>query len=91
MTYRIVQEALTNAARHVGPTDVHVHLAVAGDAIEVRIIDSGRDPSNEVVVLPITGSGLGLRGMRERVEAMRGELTAGPLGEGFQVLARMPT
>jgi signal transduction histidine kinase len=91
VTYRIIQEALTNAARHAGPTDVQVHLAVADDAIEVRVVDGGRDPSNDRLLLPTTGSGLGLRGMRERVEAMRGELTAGPLGEGFQVLARMPT
>ena len=91
VTYRIVQEALTNAARHVGPTDVQVHLTLADGAIEVRVIDSGRGPHNPGVSLPLPGSGLGLRGMRERVEAMRGELTTGPLGEGFQVLARMPT
>jgi signal transduction histidine kinase len=91
VTYRIVQEALTNAARHVGPTDVQVHLAVADDAIEVRVIDSGRNPGNDRLLLPVAGAGLGLRGMRERVEAMRGELTAEPLGQGFQVLARIPT
>ena len=90
-TYRIVQEALTNAARHVGPTDVRIDLAVADDVIEVRVVDTGRDPGQDGLLLPIRGSGSGLRGMRERVEAMRGELTAGPLDGGFQVLARMPT
>jgi signal transduction histidine kinase len=88
--YRIVQEALTNAARHAGPTTVHVYVGVDGNVLEVRIADSGRDPNATDTVVATTGAGLGLRGMRERVTALRGELSAGPAGSGFQVVARLP-
>ncbi|WP_375475408.1 histidine kinase [uncultured Jatrophihabitans sp.] len=89
VAYRVVQEALTNAARYAGGSSVQVVLDFAGDLLEVRIIDSGPDTSS-VPVVAVTGSGSGLRGMRERVEALRGELHAGPSGRGFEILARLP-
>ncbi len=91
VAYRIVQEALTNAARHAGRTQVRIDLAVAEHVVEVRVVDSGRETGRDQLILPVSGSGLGLQGMRERVGAIDGELIAGPLGQGFQVLARLPT
>jgi signal transduction histidine kinase len=74
--YRIVQEALTNAAKHAGATKVSLHLAMAANEITLAIDDDGR-PNDAAVK-----SGMGLLGMRERVAAMRGRLsfTAGPDG-----------
>jgi signal transduction histidine kinase len=74
--YRIVQEALTNAAKHAGATKVSLELAMRADEIALAIDDDGRSHD------PATKSGMGLLGMRERVAALRGRLSfeAGPAG-----------
>ncbi|MFF2501943.1 sensor histidine kinase [Streptomyces sp. NPDC058067] len=85
-TYRIVQEALTNVARHAGPTPVAVQLHYGDRELEIRVEDDGSaDPAS-----PPT-PGTGLTGMRERVAALGGELRAGPRpGGGFSVTAQLP-
>ncbi|MFD5844811.1 sensor histidine kinase [Streptomyces chartreusis] len=84
--YRIVQEALTNAARHAGPAKVSVQLAYEEGDLTIRVEDDGTaDPSR-----PPT-AGIGLTGMRERVTALGGTLEAAPRAEGgFAVRARLP-
>jgi len=84
--YRIVQEALTNAARHAGPAKVGVQLAYGQDDLTISVEDDGTaDP-----VRPPT-PGVGLTGMRERVTALGGTLDAAPRTEGgFSVRARLP-
>ncbi|WP_439399428.1 HAMP domain-containing sensor histidine kinase [Bradyrhizobium sp. PMVTL-01] len=74
--YRIVQEALTNAAKHADASRVSLELTMRADEIALAIDDDGR--SNE----PAAKSGMGLLGMRERVAALRGRLSfeAGPNG-----------
>jgi signal transduction histidine kinase len=74
--YRIVQEALTNAAKHADATRVALQLAMcrpapdsAGNEVELVIDDDGR-PNG-----PAVKSGMGLLGMRERVAALGGRLT----------------
>ncbi len=73
--YRIVQEGLTNIARHAGASEAWVELELldAGPArprLSVLIRDNGQgfDPDSHV-------RGLGLRGIHERVEAMQGEIS----------------
>ncbi|RVU28714.1 sensor histidine kinase [Streptomyces antnestii] len=85
-TYRIVQEALTNVARHAGPTPVTVQLHYGDRELEIRVEDDGSaDPAS-----PPT-PGTGLTGMRERVAALGGELRAGPRSDGgFAVTAQLP-
>jgi signal transduction histidine kinase len=78
--YRIVQEALTNAAKHAPGAAVDVRVAL-GPAAEVVVDSAGR---------PGTGHGLGLDGMRERAAALGGTLTAGPGGRGWLVRAELP-
>ncbi|MDC2957654.1 sensor histidine kinase [Streptomyces gilvifuscus] len=84
--YRIVQEALTNAARHAGPAKVNVRLDYGGDELAIRVEDDGAaDPARP------PASGVGLTGMRERVTALGGTLDVGPRPEGgFAVRARLP-
>ncbi|MGY3035345.1 signal transduction histidine kinase [Bradyrhizobium sp. USDA 4354] len=79
--YRIVQEALTNAAKHAGATSVSLHLTMAESEIALAIEDDGR-PSEAAVK-----SGMGLLGMRERVAALRGRLSfeTGPNGSTLRV------
>ncbi|MGH8296367.1 MAG: ATP-binding protein [Steroidobacteraceae bacterium] len=90
--YRLVQEALTNVAKHAGASHVAVRLERAGgseaedDTIDVAVVDDGVGAASG---LPTPG--LGLIGMRERVMALQGELafTSSP-GQGFELSAQIP-
>ncbi|MFD6077894.1 sensor histidine kinase [Streptomyces hydrogenans] len=85
--YRIVQESLTNVARHAGAGAATVRIDCRPEALAVSVEDDG--PGT-----PSAGSpspGLGLLGMRERVTALGGRLTAGPRAQGgFAVRAELP-
>lgn len=84
--YRIVQESLTNVLRHAGTATASVHLALTAHDLRVSITDTGRGGP-----LPPAPDGHGLAGMRERVSALGGTLTAGPRPEGgFTVTANLP-
>jgi len=86
--YRIVQEALTNVARHAAATSTQVCVKRAAGAVTIEVVDDGRaaaGASNGVAI------GNGLRGMRERATALGGTLEAAP-GDagGWRVWARLP-
>lgn len=85
--YRIVQEALTNAAKHAGATRVSLEVTMRADEISLAIDDDGRSAD------PAGKSGMGLLGMRERVAALRGRLSfeAGPNGgSALRVVIPLP-
>jgi signal transduction histidine kinase len=87
--YRVVQEALTNAVKHAGPTTARVLVRYEDAWLEVVVADDGASssrPAGEVS----TNGGQGLIGMRERVSMLGGEFAAGPAGNGFRVRARFP-
>jgi signal transduction histidine kinase len=87
--YRVVQESLTNALKHAPGAPVDVAIAEAGGRFEVSVTNG--PPAAAPSGLELTGGGRGLAGMRERVLACGGELTAGPLGDGgWRVLASLP-
>jgi signal transduction histidine kinase len=84
--YRIVQEALTNVARHAHPAAALVRLSYTDDSIEIVVEDDGlrAHESNGY-------GGNGIAGMRERVAALGGDFSAGPRPDvGFRVRARLP-
>ncbi|MGW5419245.1 sensor histidine kinase [Streptomyces sp. NPDC003943] len=85
--YRIVQESLTNVARHAeAATTASVRIDWRADAVAVRVDDDGRGGKAKAVA-----PGLGLLGMRERVTALGGRLSAEPrAGGGFTVQAELP-
>ncbi|MEV0677045.1 sensor histidine kinase [Actinosynnema sp. NPDC050436] len=85
--YRVVQESLTNALRYApDATSITIAFTRTPSALEVSVRDDGTGPQPTA-----QGSGSGLRGMRERVEALGGGLEAGPLpGGGFEVRAVLP-
>ncbi len=87
--YRIVQESLTNVLKHAGPaTTATVELDFSG-IITVMVTDDGRGASAALAGLP--GAGRGTAGMRERVAALGGTLSAGPKpGGGYRVHATIP-
>ncbi len=83
--FRIVQEGLTNAARHAPGSRVDVVLGVEAGRYVVTIRDDGPGASDE------KGGGFGLVGLAERVRALGGDLAAGPApAGGFTVTARLP-
>jgi signal transduction histidine kinase len=88
--YRIVQEALTNVRRHAGPVhQVDVSMVREGSSLTVEVTDDGRGAAASAA--EETGTGFGLVGMRERVAAFDGQLTAGPRpGGGWRVRAVFP-
>ncbi|MBA4607743.1 sensor histidine kinase [Aeromicrobium sp. Marseille-Q0843] len=85
--YRLVQESLTNVRKHAGPqARAVVRLAASDDALDIEVVDDGRGSSAD------GSGGLGLLGMRERVEVHDGTLEVGPApGGGWAVRARIPT
>jgi signal transduction histidine kinase len=86
--YRVVQEALTNVAKHAGRgAEVIVRLAWAPDGVEVSVADRGGDGIDSG--LPSSGSGVS--GMAERVSLIGGRLRVGPAGDGFAVHLWLPS
>ena len=79
--YRIVQEALTNAAKHAHGAPTAVRLTVDADTVRLAVDSAGE---------PGAGTGLGLLSMRERAESLGGSCRAGPGGQGWLVEAALP-
>ncbi|MFB9718090.1 sensor histidine kinase [Planobispora longispora] len=90
---RLTQEALTNVAKHAGPTArARLTISVADGDVHVEVTDEGR-PDGGPGGHPadrLTGGGHGLTGMRERVELFGGRFEAGPAGGGWRVAAVLP-
>ena len=88
VAYRIVQEALTNVARHAAAASATVTVRRVSGAIAVEVVDDGRGAGGAPGV-PAPGNGL--RGMREGAAALGGTLDAGPVdGDGWRVDVRIP-
>ena len=86
--YRIIQESLTNVARHAGQARVTVRVTYDDADVHVEIDDDGMAPSDGASAI---GTGSGITGMRERAAALGGGLSAGfRHGGGFRVSARLP-
>jgi signal transduction histidine kinase len=84
-TYRIVQEALTNALKYAGGAPTHAVLRYSSDAIDIDVVDEGK------VTTPADGIGRGLTGMRERVAVFGGSIEAGRReAGGYTVHVHLP-
>ncbi|MFJ6464726.1 sensor histidine kinase [Streptomyces sp. NPDC091387] len=83
--YRIVQEALTNVAKHARTSTAEVTLTYAHDRLTISVTDHGTGPDST------PGAGYGLIGIRERALSVGGQLHAGrrPAG-GFEVTVELP-
>ncbi|MEV2237619.1 histidine kinase [Micromonospora sp. NPDC049891] len=84
--HRVVREALTNVRKHAPDAETTVSLRYLSSGVEVGVRNG---PAIGGSALP--GAGLGLIGLRERVELLGGRLTAGPYDKGFLVRALLPT
>jgi signal transduction histidine kinase len=86
--FRLVQEALTNVQKHAGGAPATVRVLVG--PVDV-LVEVANDPGPGVPAARPAGCGLGLVGMRERVHASGGSVTAGPTeAGGYRVAARFP-
>ncbi|MFB8280636.1 sensor histidine kinase [Nocardia colli] len=94
--YRIVQEALTNVAKHSGASAARVGLDYADDRLTIRVTDNGRGTGSTTTGLDSNRgmgnatTGFGIVGMTERAEAIGGTLIAAGTNGGFAVTADLP-
>ena len=85
---RVVQEALTNAQRHAPGAPIDLRVRVGDRAVEIAVTNG--PGARTGLDAPSTRRGLGLLGMRERIEGLGGLFTAGPDGTGWLVQAILP-
>jgi signal transduction histidine kinase len=86
--FRIIQEALTNAAKHAGRAPVEVTLRYRDASLGVEVLNA---PNGNSHAVPQSGAGRGLIGMRERVALHGGRFSAAPAADGgFRVECELP-
>ncbi|WP_045699625.1 sensor histidine kinase [Streptomyces rubellomurinus] len=92
--FRIVQESLTNVAKHARGADAEITLAYSGSRVALSVANGRPGPARRPVPLPPPApgeSGFGLIGMRERAGAVGGRLSADHRPDGgFLVTAELP-
>ncbi len=90
--FRIVQECLTNTHRHSGSPSASVRLCRLRNEIQLDVSDEGRGIPSEIQEKFFSGksSGVGLRGMRERVRQLGGEMNIRTSGNGTSVVVILP-
>lgn len=90
--FRVVQEALTNVVRHARAETVLIQMAREGPRLSIEVEDDGRgfDPAS-VATPESSGRGLGLLGIRERVELLGGQVTIDSTpGQGTRLAVSVP-
>jgi PAS domain S-box-containing protein len=90
--FRITQECLTNIHRHSGSSTALVRLSRTPGEIKLEVRDEGRgiDQKTQVTIVSGESTGVGLRGMRERLRQLGGSLEIESNGTGTMVTARLP-
>jgi signal transduction histidine kinase len=92
--FRVVQESLTNIHRHAASPTATIRLRQSGDRVTLEIEDAGKGiPPEKLSEIACAGvSGVGLRGMRERIENFRGtfDITSGETGTCIHVSIPIP-
>ena len=86
--YRILQEALTNVARHSGAKKVSIRFARSATALSVVVVDDGCGFDADAVVA--STDRLGILGMRERVAMLGGTVRFSFPGKGTRILVQIP-
>jgi PAS domain S-box-containing protein len=89
--FRLVQECLTNIHRHSGSKTALIRVAREADKVSVEVQDHGRGMSKErFAEVQFQGTGVGIRGMRERVRQAHGEMTIESNALGTRIFATFP-
>jgi two-component system NarL family sensor kinase len=91
LIFRLVQESLTNIHRHSGSKTALIRLEREESNVHVEVEDQGKGMSPErLAEIQSQGTGVGIRGMRERVRHFRGDLVIESNGSGTKVYATLP-
>ncbi len=90
--FRVVQECLTNIHRHSGSTTASIRVARLQNEVRLEVRDAGKGIPKETQTTLASGklSGVGLRGMHERLRQMGGQLEVQSNGTGTLILATLP-
>jgi two-component system sensor histidine kinase UhpB len=86
--YRILQEALTNVAKHSGATAASIRFARLGTALEVAVIDNGCGFDAKAVAA--SSHRLGIQSMRERAAMLGGTVSFTSKGKGTKIVVQVP-
>ncbi|HEY6387885.1 MAG TPA: sensor histidine kinase, partial [Candidatus Acidoferrum sp.] len=89
--FRIVQESLTNVVRHSGSKTAAIRMETDSEQISIQIRDAGKGiPSERLAAIQSQGSGVGVRGMRERIRQFGGQMNISSTAQGTTVELRIP-
>jgi signal transduction histidine kinase/DNA-binding response OmpR family regulator len=89
--FRVVQEALTNVHRHSGSKTAEIDLRREGDTIHLTVQDQGRGIAPEKLdQIRTKGAGVGVRGMRERVRQLKGNMHIQSGENGTRISVTLP-
>lgn len=86
--YRILQEALTNVARHSGAKAVSITFACLATALEVEVVDDGC--GFDAAAVAVSSHRLGIQSMRERAAMLGGTVRFSSQGKGTRILVQVP-
>jgi PAS domain S-box-containing protein len=91
VVFRLVQECLTNIHRHSGSSTASIRIVRDDDTLTVEVRDQGRGISPEKLIeLQLGVSGVGIRGMRERLRHFQGKLSIESSSAGTAIVAEIP-
>ena len=88
LAHHVTREAVTNAIKHAPGARLDLRLELDRASLKITARNSRFATASTIAA---TGSGLGVAGMRERIEAVGGSLVAGPAGDEFALCATLPT
>jgi PAS domain S-box-containing protein len=89
--FRLVQECLTNIHRHSGSKTAEIRVFVKGGSLCVEVTDEGKGiPPERLAEIRTAGSGVGIRGMQERLRQFGGELSIESNGSGTSAIVSIP-
>ena len=90
--FRLVQECLTNIHRHSGSKTALIRVACEGESVRTEVRDHGKGiPPERLLDIQSHGSGVGIRGIRERIRQLHGEIKIESNGSGTSVIVSIPT
>ncbi len=87
--YRILQEALTNVAKHAEAKAVSIVFECSATALKVAVTDNGRG-FNTKVLSSVSSNRLGIQGMRQRASMLGGTISFTSKGKGTRILLQIP-
>jgi len=91
LIFRMVQECLTNIHRHSGSKTAQIEITREGEKVQVAVQDQGTGMSPErLAEIQSHGTGVGIRGMRERIRQFHGDLVIQSNDSGTRVSAALP-